>query len=222
MSAYAGPEIVTNGLVVTLDAANSKCYSGSGTTLTDISGNGRNGTLTNGPTYDGQSIVFDGIDDSMTANLTGVPNFSALTINVWHYSNTSNNTCLINNFPFILHFRGAGFYLRNNETPTPNESGYLAWQTAPSGLRWNMITGTWNGSTMKLYLNGDKQSNERSYSGGTTGLLGNNTNVTIGGFFNSSQSWTDGKISYASIYNRALSDEEILQNYRALRGRFGI
>ena len=161
--------IVRNGLVLYLDAANKKSYPATGTTWFDLSGNGRNGTLTNGPTYDGQSIVFDGIDDSSTANLTGVTNFSALTINVWHYSNVTASTCLINNFPSILHFRGAGFYLRSSDNVT--DSGYLGWQTPPSGNVWNMLTGTWDGSIMKLYLNGNKQSNELSYAGGSTGLL---------------------------------------------------
>jgi hypothetical protein len=166
------------------------------------------------------SFSFDGIDDTVTANLTGIPNFSALTVNVWFYSNVNTSTCLINNLPFILHFRGAGFYLRSSDGV--NDSGYLAWQTLPSGNVWNMLTATWNGTTMKLYLNGNKQSNELSYSGGTTGLLRANENVTVGGYFNVSQPWTNGKIGQAAIYNRALSENEVSQNFNALRGRYGI
>jgi len=212
--------IIKDGLVLCLDAANPKSYPGSGNTWFDLSGNGKNSTLTNGPTYDGQGIVFDGVDDSSSSNLTGVAAFSAITINVWFYSNVGTGTCLINNLPFILHFRGAGFYLRGGDGVT--DSGYLAWQTSPSGNVWNMLTGTWNGSTMKLYLNGNKQSNELSYSGGSTGLLRANESVTIGGFFNTSQPWTNGKISNVKIYNRALTDLEIQQNFTALRGRYGI
>jgi hypothetical protein len=66
MALAHSPSIVTSGLVLCLDAANPKSYPGSGTTWTDLSGNGNNGTLVNGPTYssvNGGSIVFDGSND---------------------------------------------------------------------------------------------------------------------------------------------------------------
>ena len=67
--------IVTDGLALCLDAANSKSYPGSGSTWTDLSGNGNNATLTNGPTYssaNGGSIVFDGVNDYVAP--TGLTN----------------------------------------------------------------------------------------------------------------------------------------------------
>ncbi|MFM7065351.1 MAG: hypothetical protein ACKO0U_00750, partial [Gammaproteobacteria bacterium] len=66
MSAYAGPEIVNSGLVLSLDAGNARSYPGSGSTWTDLAAAARTGTLTNGPTYsssNGGSIVFDGVND---------------------------------------------------------------------------------------------------------------------------------------------------------------
>jgi len=60
---YTGPNIVTSGLVLQLDAANTKSYPGSGTTWTDLSGNGNNGTLTNSPTFssaNGGIFTFNG------------------------------------------------------------------------------------------------------------------------------------------------------------------
>jgi alpha-tubulin suppressor-like RCC1 family protein len=85
MSVAYNSSIVTNGLVLALDAGNSKSYPGSGTTWTDLTNNGRNGTLTNGPTYssaNGGSLVFDGIDDfvSSVSNLTLANNFS---VSLW-------------------------------------------------------------------------------------------------------------------------------------------
>jgi alpha-tubulin suppressor-like RCC1 family protein len=85
VGAFAGPDGVESGLVLSLDAGNSKSYPGSGTTWTDLTNNGRNGTLTNGPTYssaNGGSIVFDGIDDfvSSVSNLTLANNFS---VSLW-------------------------------------------------------------------------------------------------------------------------------------------
>ena len=74
---YAFGQIVTNGLVLALDAADRNSYPDSGTTWTDLSGNGSNGTLINGPTFssvNGGSIVFDGLNDyvniSTPVNLT--------------------------------------------------------------------------------------------------------------------------------------------------------
>ena len=66
MSIAGGPDIVENGLVLHLDAADSNSYPGSGTVWTDLSGNGYNGTLTNGPTFSSSNrggIVLDGTND---------------------------------------------------------------------------------------------------------------------------------------------------------------
>lgn len=80
MALNHSPKIVTNGLVLYLDAANQKSYPGSGTTWTDLSGNGNTGTLTNGPTFSANNnggIVFDGANDyvsisnSSSLNITG-------------------------------------------------------------------------------------------------------------------------------------------------------
>jgi hypothetical protein len=78
--------IVTNGLVLNLDAAKTDSYPGTGTTWRDISGNNNNGTLTNGPTFSGigkqASIVFDGVDDYAFFN-TDLRSLTSITINVW-------------------------------------------------------------------------------------------------------------------------------------------
>jgi hypothetical protein len=81
MGFYRGPHTVTDGLVLSLDAANNKSYPGSGTTWSDLSGNGTNGTLTNGPTFssaNGGIIVFDGVNDYIdnTVNLTQINNIA--------------------------------------------------------------------------------------------------------------------------------------------------
>jgi len=93
MSVRGGPDIVENGLVLYLDAANRRSYPGSGTTWFDLSGNGNNGTLTNGPTFDsanGGSISFDGVNDYVTTPLTLGDIFASsngleqLTMCYWH------------------------------------------------------------------------------------------------------------------------------------------
>jgi len=68
MSIKDGPKIVTDGLILALDAGNRFSYPGSGTTWSDLSGNGYNGTLINGPTFSNGAIVFDGTDDYVLIN----------------------------------------------------------------------------------------------------------------------------------------------------------
>lgn len=224
MGVYAGPEIVNDGLVLHLDAASNRSYPGSGTTWTDLSGNGNDGTLTNGPTFDSGnkgSLVFDGVDDQGTISSLGFVGFTGLTINVWFFSNTSSSRALTRasstSNGFILHYRGAGFYLVSNTGVT---SGYLGWQSGyiPPYNEWFMATATWDGSTMKLYVNGVKQPNERSFSG----VLSTINTILLGYYFNASQPRTDGKISNFGLYNRALSDSEIQQNFEATRSRYGV
>ena len=85
MATDYNPSIVTDGLVLCVDAANTKSYPGSGTTWTDISSKGNNGTLTNGPTFssgNGGAIVFDGTNDYVDFG-SQVANLSTSTISFW-------------------------------------------------------------------------------------------------------------------------------------------
>jgi hypothetical protein len=86
MATRYSPAIVTSGLVLCLDAANRKSYSGTGTTWSDLSGNNYNGTLTNGPTFNGAnggSIVFDSTDDFV--NVGNIGTITSFTVLVWCY-----------------------------------------------------------------------------------------------------------------------------------------
>ncbi len=91
---FTGPNIITNGLILELDAANRKSYPGSGTTWTDLSGNGNTGTLTNGPTFssaNGGSIVFDGVDDYVNCGNASSLNFertNSFSFCFWIYPTT--------------------------------------------------------------------------------------------------------------------------------------
>jgi hypothetical protein len=90
---FVGPNIITDGLVLALDAGSKKSYSGSGTTWKDLSGNGNNGTLVNGPTFDsgnGGSIVFDGFNDLTTVVGAGKTNYSqSFSMGTWFYIDPS-------------------------------------------------------------------------------------------------------------------------------------
>ena len=86
MSTVQSGHIVTDGLVLALDAANAKSYPGSGTTWSDLSGNRNTGTLTNGPTFNsgnGGGIVFDGVDDYVDCGNSSTLQINQGTISAW-------------------------------------------------------------------------------------------------------------------------------------------
>jgi hypothetical protein len=203
--------MVTDGLVLALDAGSVISYPRNGSSWKNLNSVGGNGLLTNGPTFDSiGAIDFDGVDDRNYIDLSTLPKLTSLTFNCWIKSDITHSS-ILNSTPVLLHFRGAGFYLRGDDG---SASGYLNWNPVPVSGIWQMLTCTWDGSTMKSYINNTKQSDERSYDGGTSGELKIFPNTTqIGGYFNTSQPWTNGRISSAYLYNRELSQSEINQNY---------
>jgi hypothetical protein len=216
MAIHYNTKTVTDGLVLALDAGNPKSYPGSGTVWSDLSGNGNNGTLTNGPTYssaNGGSIVFDGSSGYVNAPLTKA---ATCTFSCWASStNVSNNPMIFNAGP-----SGSGPDLYFN-------SGYITWNIWDSGNNFALIPATANNGKFHHYVVvNDASSGAKLYYDGN--LLGtatyrnasSNTNLTIGGNTNTFM-WT-GNISNFTVHNRALSAAEIAQNYNALKSRYGI
>ena len=219
-----GPSIVTDGLVLALDAANTKSYPGSGTTWTDLSGNGTTGTLTNGPTFDSGnqgSIDFDGTNDyallgnSSQFNLTNK-------ISVLAWVNAESNTGWNGIFGTIsggtfIHFQtyngGPNAYVYG-----PN-AGYsnLDSTTVTQG-QWNQLGFTFYNSTLTMYVNG--ASLETTVTTNSNNIT-STTTAGIGRVF-SGDRYMNGKIAGVSIYNVGLSSEQILQNYNATKSRFGL
>jgi len=222
--AYYG-NIVTNGLVLDLDAAKRDSYPGSGTSWRDISGLQNNGTLINGSIFDSNnagSIVFDGVDDYVNIPHNAIFNLTtAITICIWYKTSTTVDA-------YLTTKADDSFYLAIGPTGTTANkmSFYLngtsgGWfQTlanAATGL-WTQVTATWNGSTSNLYLNGILDN-----SGSRPGTMLTGTNpVYIGYRPASPKPYYSGSISQTQIYNRALSAAEVLQNYNALKGRYGL
>ena len=227
MGISGGPDMIQDGLVLSLDASDLNSYVSGSSTWFDLSGTGGVDTLTN-TGYDsanGGTITFDpAVSGSSTINHVS-QSLNQITVNVWYYSNATTSQALtrsngggVNNC-FLLHYRGAGFYLTASDNSV---SGYLAWNTAPPSLRWNMLTGTWDGSIMKLYTNGVKQASELAFAGGVGNILKSFNFTQLGYYFNAGQSYTNGRIANFSLYNRALSASEITQNYNATKSRFGL
>jgi hypothetical protein len=228
MATRYSPAIVTSGLVLCLDAANPRSYSGTGTTWTDLSGNNNTGTLTNGPTFSGANqgtFVFDGTDDNVQlGNASAFLPTSAITINCWAktrvvqvykkiFVTVSVGTQSITGVYFSLGPATDNIYLG---IITNNGSQYATSTTNPSTTLFSNFCGTYDGTNIRLYLNGTLLATQAH-----TGTIVNTGIGRISGYDNGGEIW-DGNISTFSIYNRALSTSEILQNYNATKTRFGL
>jgi hypothetical protein len=228
MSAYAGPEIVNDGLVLCLDAANSKSYPGSGTTWTDLSGNGNNGALVNGVGYSGDnlgSLSFDGVNDYATISFNSVFNVTSnpFTVIVWNKKNTSTN-----GFNGLITADTAGdntwkIYKDNGQTYYRCRTGntILVFPNYVIG-QWHMYAFTKSGSTLTNYFDGDLVGSNFSASN----PVSFSNSLAIGSYrLNDAQSGSylmEQNFSAISFYTRALSASEIQQNFNATRSRYSI
>ena len=233
MSGKSGPDIVENGLVLCLDAANKLSYPRTGTTWTDLSGNSNTGTLTNGPTFNAANmggIVFDGTNDYVTvANASSLNPSNGISVSVWvKFTSTINNTRQMLVEKHTSPGSGWWFAGENNKIVwlilgTSGGEKYIDLTNNTSlisGIIYNIV-GTYDatGSTLKLYVNG--RDDGGTILGGGSGLSSSSNPLIIGKQHN----WGNGPSSITmfntSLYNRALSAAEVLQNYNATKSRFG-
>lgn len=220
MSINYNPRIVTDGLVLLLDAGNTKSYPGTGTTWTDLSGQGNDGTLVNGPTFsstDGGSIVFDGSNDYAPIGTSQFPfGASAGTLSGWARTNTISA-----GFSWIVSYGTASasqarfLGIKNSTFFFGGYGDDVAISGVPLNTWFNMV-GVFDGANASLYINGVLESGPTAKSWST--LAGS---AQLGRQVNGSEYW-EGNIAQVSIYNKALSESEVQQNFNALRGRFGI
>jgi hypothetical protein len=214
--------IVTNGLVLYLDAANSKSYVSGSTTWSDVSGNGRNGTLVNGPTFsseNGGSIVFDGTNDRV--NLGNILDFGTndFTVELWCKKSSAGAQ-----YPKVI---SKGFYQVSGWiVMTYVDSLIFAYGNPEQSVLYTFpytITNKWiHGVITRI-------SNQVTVYGnatpGTSATVANNLtspyNFTIGANGIPGEFW-GGNVSAVRVYNRALSAQEITQNYNATKTRFNL
>ena len=221
MSFNNGPTVITNGLVLALDAGDRNSYNSGSTTWFDLTGT-NNGTLTNGPTFNsgsGGSIVFDGVDDYVVSNVSVLP---VMTFSAWvKINNILSNTYIFNKTPTTGNnnnyaiYIGSGLTLNiisyDGSTVSQFASNYI-----PSTNVWFNIAGVYNSTLSSIYINGllDKT--------GTINTVNSGTQVSIGYNLAGIAGAINANISSVQIYNRALSAQEVLQNYNATKGRFGL
>lgn len=228
MAYHNNPKIITNGLVLYLDAANSKSYPGSGTVWTDLSRRGNNATLINGPTFNSANkgaIVFDGTNDyasvsSFASNFNGP--FS-LCITFYQTSNSVSQTFFstynsVSNDGVFMQINsaseGSGLRMTYRQLGA-NIFNFTQTEAILLNTFYNVVC-TYDGANAYTYYNGVRQSvsaSASSYFTSVNSTLFINTITEIDRFFT-------GNVYQISIYNKALNSKEILQNYNAVKGRF--
>jgi hypothetical protein len=222
MAVGYNPSIVSDGLVFFLDPANTRSYSGSGLTTYGLVG-GIGGTLVNGTGFTSSNngcFVFDGSNDFID-----VPSITFIsgdfTVATWFYTTATTDV----HFKRLVDLNYAtGFWL-GRQTNTNNWGGGIIESNPPYGIylpftngQWHYLVSIRSGSTHILY--GDGISNTISNTVSTGNLSASSLLIAKqpeggGTHFN-------GNISQVQIYNRALTQQEILQNFNATRFRYGI
>jgi hypothetical protein len=228
MSYANGPRIVTDGLVCCWDASNNKSYPGTGSTWYNIANNTVNLTKSGSPThgvYAGTScwrFTADGQYFTGTG-MSAVTNGSNLTIEAVLYPEndvTSGDRATI----IVTRYGSGGFYHSLNKSNRKisnywygkNPTGYHETGTALSNNNWHYTASVWNATDGKLY----QYLNTTKTSITTTGT-GYVQNTIIIGRESSARQYS-GAIALLRIYNAPLNDSQILQNYNALKGRYGL
>jgi hypothetical protein len=224
MATIGGSNAVRSGLVLSLDAANARSYVSGSTIWRDLSGNGNNGTLTNGPTFDSGSInaiSFNGVDNFVTMNSSTSLTTATPTLIVT--CTTNSGTVLAKggygshwNYG-LLSLNSTSFRARNNNSDVISPSFTASTST------YNVYAIVWTGSTMQFYRNGVYGGdNATNYSPSAQ----NSLFLRIGCAWNNNTSqnveFYSGKIATIQVYNRALSASEILQNFNASQARFNL
>ena len=216
--------IVTNGLVLWLDAGIAPSYAGSGTTWTDISGNRNNGTLTNGPTYNssnGGSIIFDGVNDYISTVFNRGILGNQTTLSCWFkYSGTAGRTYS----PIFGGIDGGGteFFVGKDAGNTNigvQDGNYnAAFVTGSNAFNgdYHHIAYTYENGTGKIYLDGVLRNT------GSFTKCNDAEQITIGYEAELSGYLFVGNIALVNIYSRVLSSSEVLQNFNAQKALFGL
>ena len=214
------PKIVTNGLVLYLDAANPKSYLSGSTTWTDLSRSGNNGSLINSPTFNslnGGSIVFDGVNDYVT--FPTITN-NIYTIDFWYKMGGSNGL-----YGYFASSGDNGFAIDEGGVLTGLIYGrFYYWNGSlnilgdiPSTTNWNHICVIIDTTSNNLQLFGNgNQLNNSTISNMSTSVS------NIGRYIQLNLHFLKGNLASYKIYNRALSASEVLQNYNSTKTRFGL
>ena len=218
--------IVTDGLVLYLDAANTKSYPGTGTSWLDLSKNGNNGTLINGPTFNssnGGSIVLDGSNQYVNTSMIFDP-INSISVVAWvKMTNASiglskaivSNSETPNQYGWALGKHSSSIRMRFYAVGSSNL--YIEDSTDIPINSIICYVGTYDKSNIRIYRNGLLTNSNSS----SINFAPSNRTVQIGRWYDTINDYFwPGNIYSVSLYNRALSASEILQNYNATKFRY--
>ena len=227
------PKIVTDGLVLYLDAANSKSIVSGSTTWTDLSRGGNNGTLIGGPTFNsgsGGNLIFNGASNYVTLGDNKFQYQDNFTVEaIAKFSVLPNNAGVCSSRHPIVYNHDYGYNLLVGATGlvsfqiynTVNLNAVVSSTSSIIGSNYFHAVGIKNGTTITLYVNGILQASANLTTNAVYYL---NYPFVIGGFgiCGSKRFYATGNIAQTLIYNKALSSQEVLQNYNATKRRFGL
>lgn len=227
MAFSRGPSIVTDGLVLALDAANHKSYPGSGTSWYDLSSNKNTYTLNNGPTFNsdnGGSIVFDGADDYATSSAPLSAGASTYSIEAyWKAHSLKTQVIWEQNSSTLITGKRVCMILLSNGNGGFNGQSADFHSSVPYSINtwyhWIITVDTNLGSNqIKIYVDGNfyVQGNPSST------LNAGADEATVGHKVPTDSEEFDGNIALVRVYNKVLSASEVQQNYNATKSRFGL
>jgi len=216
------PSIVSEGLVLYLDAANRRCYSGSGLTANGLVGS-INGTLVNGVGFtstNNGSFVFDATNDYISMGTSSSVKPTQLTLACYFKINAINAPNVI--VGKENGYSGAASYalvVQNGKLNFRIESGGIqdASYTFSNTSTYNYAVGTYDGSALKLYLNGSLVGSATT----SVSIIYSDSYPLLMGYYANAFA-TNMNIGLLQLYNRALTPQEISQNFNATRYRYGI
>lgn len=226
MAINYNPKIVTDGLVLCLDASNPKSYSGTGNTVYDLTNSHYDFTLTNGATTNTINKIvfsFDGSDDYL--NTTLIPstfwNAGSWSVSLWAYFNSVNKGTDNGMIGHGTQATNNGLHLgeRNGRIYFGFFANDLQSNVVLEAQKWYNIVWTFNFvyKLKQIYLNSVFQT-----SGGTVGYFGDTTDSRIGNYVYNATSDMNGFLNNILFYNKVLSQNEIRQNFNANRGKYNI
>ena len=216
-----GPSVVTNGLVLALDAGDRNSYPGSGTVWADLSGNNNSGSFVNGPTFNsanGGSIVFNGTNQYINCGNNSSIQITVGTISAWVKTTSPGSS-----FRSIIAKQSAwGLFVADNILVTYD---WGAAATRTTGI--NIADGTWKYTALTFTQTvGTPSNNAIVYLNGTsvltTTVQHSNHGVNLQIAEANASQFLNGNIANAQVYNRVLSAVEIAQNYNAQKSRFNL
>ena len=231
MACNSGPDIIEDGLVLCLDAANINSYPKSGTTWSDRSASGYDGTLQNTPQFynnNGGYFTFNGTDESTNFGDILDMGYQSMTICAFVKTSSSVAAVIIGKHSFRVN--SGRWYLaltsdgKVRHVIDVGDGGTVLDSIADiRNTGWRMITGVWDRSIgSKVYIDDKLESSNSGNSSATNMQSSDPFRVGSGSSADGSThfSYFNGSIATVNVYNRALTADEIRRNYEATVGRY--